>query len=97
MERVSFNRIMYFDGFDNDCSDQLSALIVQKCLKMQGSEKINLKNETKCLNKKYLLVCAQLFHAWITTDGQLHNELLVVLKKIPQFEFFIEYFKPYLK
>ena len=95
MDKVSFNRIMYFDGFESDCEDQISALVVQKCLKIQH-EKIALNNETECLNKKYLHICAQLFHAWINTQGQLHDEMLVVLKKIPEFKFFIRYFRPYL-
>jgi hypothetical protein len=98
MEKVTINRIMYFDGFESECSDQMSALIVTQCVKLQNYiQKESLKNEMSCLNEKYLYICAQLFNVWLNTKDELHNEMSLILKKIPQFQFFIEYFTPFVK
>ena len=97
MNKVSMNRIMYFDGFDDDCPDKMSALIVRECLKNQDErEKIKLNKEKSCLNLKYLWVGVELFYVWLHASGEIEEEMLGVLKKIPQFQVFIEYFKEYL-
>jgi len=100
MNKVAINRIMYFDGFDpeNGCSDHISAFIVSKCIKLQNyKDKEGLNNETSCLNEKYLYICAQLFNVWVNETGELHDEMSLILKKIPQFKFFIEYFSPFIE
>ena len=96
MHKVSLNRIMYFDGFE-DCSDGFSAKVVQKCLESSPDAKNQLLHTIPCFTTTYLEIGARIFQEWMNSNGFVHDSLRIKLTQYIEFQVFITEFMQFVK
>ena len=97
MQKVALNRIMYFDGFESECSDDLSAKIVQDCLDHAFDSRNQLLQKIPCFTSRYLEIGALIFQEWMNSIGPVHDLLRIKLTQHFEFQVFIKEFTQFIK